>query len=116
MNSCPKCQSPHIYQDAHLWVCPECAFEWTEHDLAEEKSSEASDIIKDANGNILNSGDSVVVIKDLKIKGASGGTVKGGTKVKNIRLTDAGDGHDIACKIPGLGNINLKSIYVKKSN
>ena len=98
-----------------LISCPECANEWSIH------ASEAStaDIvednrIKDANGNVLQDGDSVTVIKELRIKGSSS-VVKVGTKVKNIRLVDGGDGHDIACKIDGIGSINLKSEFVRKA-
>ncbi|WP_409479526.1 zinc ribbon domain-containing protein YjdM [Pseudobdellovibrio sp. HCB154] len=112
---CPKCQSENIYQDGNLWVCPECANEWLESDKAPEAANIVEDTsIRDANGNVLADGDSVVVMKDLKIKGSSS-VVKGGTKVRNIRLTDAGDGHNIACKIDGLGSINLKSEFVKKA-
>lgn len=112
---CPKCTSENIYQDGNLWMCPECSYEWSA--LAEkvevvEKVDDGK--IRDANGNILADGDSVIVIKDLKIKGSSS-VVKGGTKVRNIRLTDAGDGHDIACKIDGFGAMNLKSEYVRKA-
>lgn len=114
---CPKCNSENVYQDGNLWVCPECAYEWMQGSDASATAtaeSEADTAIKDANGNILADGDSVVVIKDLKIKGSSS-AVKGGTKVKNIRLVDAGDGHNIACKIEGLGAINLKSEFVRKA-
>lgn len=115
---CPKCKSENIYQDINLWVCPECSHEWSatasasEHDLSESEGGPR--VVKDANGNILTDGDSVTVIKELRIKGSSS-AVKVGTKVKNIRLTDAGDGHDIACKIDGLGAINLKSEFVRKA-
>jgi protein PhnA len=112
MKNCIKCNSENIYQDGVLWVCPECGFECTEEELLQ--SSEKS-LVKDANGNVLKDGDSVIVIKDLKINGSTKNVVKGGTKVKNIRLSDMGDGHDIGCKIPGLGSINLKSEYVKKA-
>ncbi len=111
--SCPKCQSENIYQDSMLWICPECSYEWTESDLATPTTESESSQIRDANGNILSDGDSVIVIKDLKIKGASS-TIKSGTKVKSIRIYDAGDGHDISCKIDGIGSINLKSQYVRK--
>lgn len=112
---CPKCGSANIYQDVTMWVCPECAHEWMEP-VREESVAETPiyDGVRDANGNRLVDGDSVIVIKDLKIKGASG-VVKGGTKVRNIRLSDAGDGHDISCKIDGLGHINLKSEFVRKA-
>ena len=110
---CPKCNSEHVYQDGNLWVCPECAHEWTQD--ATMGNSEENQEIKDANGNILSDGDSVTVIKDLKVKGSSL-VVKGGTKVKNIRLEhDATDGHNIACKIDGIGAMNLKSEFVKKA-
>jgi len=114
-SKCPKCQSENIYQDGNMWVCPECFHEWSQF-KAEEKLQEAESdgLIRDANGNVLNTGDSVTVIKELKIKGSSS-VVKVGTKVKNIRLVDGGDGHDIACKIDGIGAINLKSEFVRKA-
>jgi protein PhnA len=113
---CPKCQSGNIYQDGQLWVCPECFHEWVEQaSVAQEADNDLVDSsVRDANGIILKDGDSVIVVKDLKIKGASS-VVKGGTKVRNIRLHDAGDGHNISCKIDGLGTINLKSEFVKRS-
>ncbi|CAC9438572.1 Alkylphosphonate utilization operon protein PhnA [uncultured Gammaproteobacteria bacterium] len=103
---CPKCSSIYVYEDGNLLVCPECAYEFSANDLDEQAR-----IIKDANGNVLKDGDSVSVIKDLKIKGTQS-VVKVGTKVKNIRLCD-GD-HDIDCKIPGFGGMKLKSEFVKK--
>lgn len=110
---CPKCNSEHVYQDRDLWVCPECAHEWSAAAGAvAEAAPEAG--VRDANGNQLSDGDSVIVLKDLKVKGSSS-VVKGGTKVKNIRLTDASDGHNIACKIDGIGAMNLKSEFVKKA-
>lgn len=109
---CPKCNSEHVYQDGSLWVCPECAHEWDGQGSA--AAGEADSQVKDANGNLLVDGDSVTVIKDLKVKGSSL-VVKGGTKVKNIRLTDGADGHNIACKIDGIGAMNLKSEFVKKA-
>ena len=109
---CPLCGSEHVYQDGNLWVCPECAHEWVPGSATDEESPDAS--VRDANGNVLNDGDSVSVIKDLKVKGSSL-VVKGGTKVKNIRLVDATDGHNIACKIDGIGAMNLKSEFVKKA-
>ncbi len=116
MTNCPKCNSENIYQDGNMWICPECSHEWSAHQSAAPAvEAEVDDgKIRDANGNVLSDGDSVVVIKDLKIKGSSS-VVKGGTKVRNIRLTDAGDGHDIACKIDGIGSINLKSEFVRKA-
>lgn len=111
---CPKCSSENIYQDGNLWVCPECAHEWSALTGVATEASEIVDTsIKDAHGNILTDGDTVTVIKDLKIKGSSS-VVKGGTKVKNIRLTDGDDGHNISCKIDGFGSMNLKSEFVKK--
>ncbi|MDM1278103.1 zinc ribbon domain-containing protein YjdM [Acinetobacter indicus] len=110
--NCPKCQSEYTYQDGDLLICPECAHEWKEGEQAE---AEVGAIIKDANGNVLADGDTVTVIKDLKIKGSSS-VVKVGTKVKNIRLLpEASDGHDIDCKVDGIGAIKLKSEYVKKA-
>jgi protein PhnA len=106
--NCPKCNSEYTYEDGNLLVCPECAYEWNPEEVAEEESS---NVVKDANGNILQDGDTVTVIKDLKIKGTSL-VVKVGTKVKNIRLTD-GD-HNIDCKIDGIGAMGLKSEFVKK--
>lgn len=117
LSSCPQCKSENIYQDGNLWICPECSHEWSAlaGDPATSIDVEQDDgKIRDANGNILSDGDSVIVMKDLKIKGSSS-VVKGGTKVRNIRLSDAGDGHDIACKIDGIGAINLKSEFVKKA-
>ena len=107
--NCPKCNSEYTYEDGSLFVCPECSHEWTLE--LETENSENKKIIKDANGNVLNEGDSVTVIKDLKVKGSSL-VVKIGTKVKNIRLVD-GD-HDIDCKIDGFGAMKLKSEFVKK--
>lgn len=116
-NRCPKCDSENVYPDRDLWVCPGCSHEWTQDQSvgAAEINKETHDTtIRDANGNVLSDGDSIIVIKDLKVKGSSS-SVKGGTKVRNIRLTDAGDGHNIACKIEGIGSINLKSEFVRKA-
>lgn len=110
---CPKCGSEHVYQDDSLWVCPECAHEWSQ-DQAGGADGEAARGVRDSNGNPLADGDSVTVIKDLKVKGSSL-VVKGGTKVKNIRLVDGADGHNIACRIDGIGAMNLKSEFVKKA-
>ena len=108
--NCPQCNSEYTYNDGELLICPECAHEWKEG----ESVAEEQVLIKDANGNLLADGDTVTVVKDLKIKGSSS-VVKVGTKVKNIRLlTDASDGHDIDCKIDGIGAMKLKSEYVKK--
>lgn len=115
-SKCPQCGSENIYEDGNLWICPECGHEWSALAAGDaEASNEPTEhVIKDANGNVLQDGDTVVVVKDLKIKGSSS-VVKVGTKVKNIRLADAGDGHDISCKIDGFGAMNLKSEFVKKA-
>lgn len=108
--NCPKCNSEYTYEDGSLLVCPECAYEWSLGASAEEEI-----VIKDVNGNVLNDGDSVTVVKDLKVKGSSS-SIKIGTKVKSIRLVpDTADGHDIECKIDGFGAMKLKSSVVKKA-
>lgn len=108
---CPKCQSEYTYQDRNMFVCPECANEWSAVVETEDTS-----LIKDSNGNVLSDGDAVTIIKDLKIKGSSS-AIKKGTKVKNIRLVeDPVDGHDIDCKIDGFGAMTIKSEFVKKLN
>ena len=107
---CPKCGSEYTYQDGSLYVCPECAHEWS-MEAASQVDSEVR-VVKDANGNVLQDGDSVTVIKDLKVKGSSL-VVKVGTKVKNIRLVDSD--HDIDCRIDGIGPMQLKSEFVKKA-
>ena len=107
---CPACSSEYTYEDGDNYVCPECAHEWPKHAAAD--AGEAQKVWKDANGNVLQDGDSVTVIKDLKVKGSSL-VVKVGTKVKNIRLVD-GD-HDIDCKIDGIGAMGLKSEFVRKA-
>lgn len=106
---CPQCQSNYTYPDGVMLVCPECAHEWSADGSA---SAEESVSVKDANGNPLADGDTVTVIKDLKVKGSSS-VVKVGTKVKGIRLVE-GD-HDIDCKIDGIGAMKLKSQFVKKA-
>ena len=107
---CPNCQSALTYEDgAGLYVCPECGHEWPVQAAAE--AAESAKVYRDAAGNVLQDGDTVTVIKDLKLKG-SGGVVKMGTKVKNIRLVDSD--HDIDCKIDGFGAMSLKSEFVKK--
>jgi protein PhnA len=107
---CPKCASEYTYQDGVVFICPECAHEWT-NDVSSVENETNTLIIKDANGNTLQDGDTVTVIKDLKVKSSSL-VVKVGTKVKNIRLVQ-GD-HDIDCKIDGIGPMKLKSQFVKK--
>ncbi len=111
--SCPQCQSEHAYHDGSLWICPECGHEWNP-DTAASASTDDDSVVRDANGNVLADGDSVTVIKDLKVKGSSL-VIKGGTKVKSIRLTDGANGHNIACKIDGIGAMDLKSEFVKKA-
>ena len=108
--TCPKCNSEYTYQDGILFICPECAHEWTSN--TEEKTADDVLIVKDAHGNLLHDGDTITVIKDLKVKGSSL-VVKVGTKVKNIRLV-VGD-HDIDCKVDGIGPMKLKSEFVKKA-
>jgi protein PhnA len=106
---CPKCESVYVYEDGSLLICPECAHEWAQ---GQDTAAVDEKIVRDANGTEIKDGDTVTVIKDLKVKGSSA-VVKVGTKVKNIRLVD-GD-HDIDCKIPGIGQMGLKSIFVKKA-
>lgn len=107
---CPACGSEYTYEDANMYVCPECAHEWAKE--AGNESEGDTFVAKDAYGNLLHDGDTVTVIKDLKVKGSSS-VVKVGTKVKNIRLIE-GD-HDIDCKIEGIGAMQLKSEFVKKA-
>lgn len=110
--NCIKCSCEYTYEDGEMYVCPECFCEWSKHEKSKiEENEEEEEIIKDANGVILKDGDSVVVIKDLKVKGSSL-VVKVGTKVKNIRLV--GGDHDIDCKISGIGEMKLKSEFVRK--
>jgi len=107
---CPECSSQYTYEAGALYVCPECAHEWQKDTAAERREQER--VVHDAHGNVLQDGDAITVIKDLKIKGSSA-VLKVGTKVKNIRLVD-GD-HDIDCKIEGIGSMQLKSEFVKKA-
>ncbi|GGK00053.1 zinc ribbon domain-containing protein YjdM [Pseudomonas matsuisoli] len=107
---CPECDSQYTYEEGVLLVCPECAHEWAIDDPLRDDTP--GSVIKDSVGNVLQDGDTVTVIKDLKVKGSSA-VVKVGTKVKNIRLVE-GD-HDIDCKIDGIGAMKLKSQFVKKS-
>ena len=113
MNSspkCPKCSSEFTYEDGEMYVCPECAHEWAK--TAGVESTDNIRVVRDAYGNVLHDGDTVTVIKDLKVKGSSS-VVKVGTKVKGIRLVE-GD-HDIDCRIDGIGEMQLKSEFVKKA-
>jgi protein PhnA len=107
---CPKCNSEFTYEDGSMYVCPECAHEWAKD--AAPAAGEEQRVIRDSVGNVLADGDTITVIKDLKVKGSSA-VVKVGTKVKNIRLVE-GD-HDIDCKIDGIGPMSLKSEFVKKA-
>lgn len=107
--NCPKCDEAYTYEDGAMLVCPMCAHEWSKDDAAK---AEEEAIVRDSVGNILSDGDTVTVVKDLKVKGSSS-VVKVGTKVKDIRLVD-GD-HDIDCKVPGIGSMGLKSQFVKKA-
>lgn len=108
--NCPQCGSEYTYEDRNLCVCPECAHEWSPDTVPE--NTEDENAIHDANGNVLVDGDTIIVIKDLKVKGSSS-VVKVGTKVKNIRLV--GGDHDIDCKIDGIGAMKLKSEFVRKA-
>jgi len=107
---CPACGSEYTYEDRNLYVCPECGHEWTADTV--DDSTDNKPVVNDAYGNVLKDGDTVTVIKDLKVKGTSS-VVKVGTRVKNIRLVD-GD-HDIDCRIDGIGAMKLKSEFVKKA-
>ncbi|KAA0011952.1 alkylphosphonate utilization protein [Billgrantia pellis] len=109
--NCPECGSVYTYEDAAMYVCPECGHEWGQGEAASTDDEGGEKPVHDANGNALRDGDSVTVIKDLKVKGSSS-VVKVGTKVKNIRLV--GGDHDIDCKIDGFGPMKLKSEFVKK--
>ena len=110
---CPECGSENVYFDGSLWICPECAHEFS--DIPQKADADATEdtTVRDSNGVELKDGDAVTVIKDLKVKGSSS-TVKVGTKVKNIRIIESDNGHNIACKIDGIGAMNLKSEFVKK--
>lgn len=110
--ACPLCNSAFAYMDRGLYNCPECGHEWSHSNNITATDAEAL-VIRDANGNQLHDGDTVTVIKDLKVKGSSS-VVKVGTKVKNIRLV--GGDHDIDCNIPGIGSMGLKSEFIKKVN
>lgn len=111
---CPKCGSKYTYEDGTSYICPECSHEWTTIH-AKEESEAIQAVVKDAHGNVLHDGDSVTIIKDIKVKGSSS-ALKAGVKVKNIRLVDEVDGHNIEAKVPGFGSMMLKSEIVKKSN
>ncbi|MGC6768626.1 zinc ribbon domain-containing protein YjdM [Enterococcus sp. LJL128] len=108
--NCPECGSAYTYEDRGMMICPECSHEWSPTEAGEDTGFS----VKDSNGNPLADGDTVTVIKDLKVKGASG-AIKQGTKVKNIRLVESADGHNIDCKVDGFGPMKLKSEFVKKA-
>lgn len=107
--NCPECSSEYTYEDRDFYICPECSHQWSQ--VEEEPASEEQDVIRDANGNVLTDGDTVTVIKDLKVKGSST-VVKSGTTVKHIRLV--GGDHDVDCKVDGIGQMKLKSEFLKK--
>lgn len=109
--NCPQCNSEYTYEDRDMLVCPECAHEWSLNGEEERSNIEEEKVYRDAYGNVLTDGDTVTVIKDLKVKGSST-PLKQGTTVKNIRLID--EDHDIDCKIDGFGPMKLKSEFVKK--
>ena len=110
--NCPQCGSEYTYEDGALYVCPECAHEWSQDESL--SVDEDALVVKDANGTLLADGDDVTVIKDLNVKGSSSG-IKVGTKIKGIRLVEGNDGHNIDCKVPGVGAIKLKQEFVKKA-
>ncbi len=109
--NCIKCGSEYTYEDGDLYICPECAYEWMKDSAAENSSKER--VVKDAHGTILHDGDSVTIIKDIKVKGSSS-VIKVGLKVKDIRLVDEVNGHNIEAKVKGFGPMMLKSEVVKK--
>lgn len=108
---CPQCTCEYPYEQGEKWVCPECSYEWPINQADSFEKEETTAVIKDASGNFLQDGDSITIIKDLKVKGTSS-ALKVGTKVKNIRLVD-GD-HNIDCRIEGFGEMKLKSEFVRK--
>ncbi|GAA0280963.1 zinc ribbon domain-containing protein YjdM [Streptomyces polychromogenes] len=110
---CPECSGAYAYEMGALLVCPECGHEWTPAAAAETGDTSQERVIKDSVGNVLADGDTVTVVKGLKVKGHPTG-IKAGTKVRNIRLVDGVDGHDIDCKIDGFGAMQLKSSVVRK--
>jgi len=113
--ACPACQSTFAYPDGLFFVCPDCSHEWSARSTEDQEAGLVEDAVKDAHGNELQSGDTVKLIKDLKVKGTST-TLKSGTKVKHIRIVDgANDGHNIDCKVAGIGSMKLKSEFVKKA-
>ena len=116
MPPCPQCGSAYTYEDGSQLVCPECSHEWSPNEASSDADAPAPNelVVRDAVGNLLADGDSVTIVKDLKVKGASN-ALKVGTRVKGIRLIDGADGHNIDCKIDGFGAMRLKSEFVKKA-
>lgn len=116
--NCPKCNSEYTYEDMNLFVCPECSHEWTRLDEERKKEEEAvkleAEIVRDANGTELNDGDDVIVVQDLKVRGSSD-SIKRGTKIVNILLKEGSGGHDMECRVPGFGLMELKSEFVRKA-
>lgn len=115
--ACPECRSEFAYEAGALLACPMCGHEWSPDAAEAPKAAEDTTVVKDAVGNVLEDGDTVTIVKDLKVKGGGGGSVKVGTKVRGIRLReDVVDGHDIDAKVPGFGAMQLKSSVVKKAD
>ncbi|MFJ8013651.1 zinc ribbon domain-containing protein YjdM [Streptomyces sp. NPDC096339] len=110
---CPECSGEYAYEMGALLVCPECGHEWEPAGARSGDAPSEERVIKDSVGNVLSDGDTVTVVKGLKVKGSTSG-IKAGTKVRNIRLVDGVDGHDIDCRIEGFGNMQLKSSVVRK--
>ncbi len=111
--ACPMCGLENTYPDADNYVCPDCAYEWPQAASADSEESAGDAAVRDANGNLLQDGDAVILVKDLKVKGSST-TLKKGTKIKSIRLVDGADGHNVDCKTD-LGSLLLKSEFLKKA-
>jgi protein PhnA len=111
---CPQCNCEYTYELSGLFTCPECAHEWSADVADSADDAPAERVVKDSAGNVLSDGDSVTIVKDLKVKG-SATSIKVGTKVRNIRLVDGPDGHDIDAKVDGFGSMMLKSSVVKKA-
>lgn len=111
--NCPKCSSSYTYEDGSMYICPECSYEWSKGSEPESHEENTVKVVKDAHGNLLQDGDDVTIIKDIKVKGSSS-ALKAGTKVKGIRLVDEVNGHNIDAKVPGFGAMMLKSEIVKK--
>lgn len=112
--NCTQCGSEFTYENEDLYICPDCGYEWKEKSISENDEEEVI-VVKDAHGNILKDGDSVTIIKDIKVKGSSS-LIKIGVKVKDIRLVKEVNGHNLEAKVPGFGVMMLKSEIVKKSN